>query len=115
MLTTLRLISLSNLFLVIVVLTMCAPWIMQRDGIKISVIGGGAFGTAMATMAARAGHEVHLYVRDENQANAINTTRKNPKYLTEFQLHESISASTDMIAVLNGALLVILSIPAQTV
>jgi glycerol-3-phosphate dehydrogenase (NAD(P)+) len=88
---------------------------MQRDIVKIAVIGGGAFGTAMATMAARAGHEVHLYVRDENQANLINTTRTNPKYLTEFQLHESISASTDLISVLNGALLVILSIPAQTV
>ncbi len=87
----------------------------QRDKVKIAVIGGGAFGTAMCTMAARAGHEVHLYVRDESQAETLNRTRKNPKYLSEFQLPETITASTDLISVLQGAILVILSIPAQRV
>jgi glycerol-3-phosphate dehydrogenase (NAD(P)+) len=87
----------------------------QRDEIKIAVIGGGSFGTAMATMAARAGHKVSLYVRDPNQAETINITKTNPKYLSEYSLHESIIASTDLLSVLQGALLVVLSIPAQTV
>jgi glycerol-3-phosphate dehydrogenase (NAD(P)+) len=87
----------------------------QREEVKIAVIGGGSFGTAMATMAARAGHDVHLYVRDQTQAETINLTRKNPKYLSEFTLQESITASNDLLSVLQGALLVILSIPAQTV
>lgn len=89
--------------------------LQQRDQIKIAVIGGGAFGTAMATMAARAGHNVSLFVRDPNQADIMNTTRKNPKYLSDFVLHDFITTSTDLISVLSGALLVILSIPAQTV
>lgn len=88
---------------------------IEREKVKIAVIGGGAFGTAMCTMAARAGHEVFLYVRDEKQAEIIKNKRINPKYLSEFILNDLINVSTNLNEVLNGALLIILSIPAQTV
>ena len=87
----------------------------DRERVKIAVIGGGAFGTAMCTMAARAGHDVSLFVRDNQQAEEMIQTKKNPKYLSDFLLHENISVSNDLNSVLEGALLIILSIPAQTV
>lgn len=45
----------------------------------IAVIGGGAFGTAMATIAARSGHDVVLYVRNEEQCVSINEKHINPR------------------------------------
>ncbi len=38
------------------------------DAVRVAVLGAGAFGTAMATIAARRGHQVLLYTRDESQA-----------------------------------------------
>ena len=59
---------------------------LQSDKVKICVLGGGSFGTAMATCAARNGHTVSLYVRDPVQAESINTEHRNPRYLKEFEV-----------------------------
>mmetsp|Transcript_17297 Transcript_17297/g.50440 ORF Transcript_17297/g.50440 Transcript_17297/m.50440 type:complete len:341 (-) Transcript_17297:513-1535(-) len=86
----------------------------EMDGpVRVAVVGAGAFGTALATVAARNQHSVFLFCRDEEQAEAINTTRRNPKYLSEFDLPETIQATTSLAEALAGAQLVILAIPAQ--
>lgn len=58
----------------------------------ISLIGAGAWGTAMAMAASRhpAGHQVHLHVRDEAQAAAMRQTRENARYLPGVHLPGSI-------------------------
>lgn len=50
---------------------------------KITVIGAGAWGTAMAMSAAAhpAGHDVHLWARDTQQAQDMHDCRQNTRYL----------------------------------
>lgn len=46
---------------------------------KIAVIGSGAWGTALAICLCKNGHEVTLWVRDEQKANAMRNSRTNPR------------------------------------
>lgn len=63
---------------------------------KVAVIGGGAWGTALATVAARGGHDVRLWVLEEEVAHNINTAHENTLYLPGVSLDDSVTASTDM-------------------
>jgi glycerol-3-phosphate dehydrogenase len=82
---------------------------------KIAIIGAGFFGTCLAVVAARAGHEVYLYCRDEMQADTINTTHRNPKTFPEYALPELIRAGNRLEEALEDAILLMLCIPAQMV
>jgi len=61
---------------------------------KIGVIGGGAWGTALAQVAARGG-DVTLWVREGEVADAINATRTNALFLPGVTLAQAIRATTD--------------------
>lgn len=63
---------------------------------KISVIGAGAFGTAMAVAAERAGNEVLLWAHDPEVAETIRATRTNPVYLAGVTLGENVRATNDL-------------------
>ncbi|WP_113911579.1 NAD(P)H-dependent glycerol-3-phosphate dehydrogenase [Roseovarius dicentrarchi] len=79
----------------------------------VVVVGGGAWGTALACVAARAGRQAILLCRDSAVAEALNTRRCNPRYLPDIILPDRVEAATDQ-AVLQGAPTVILAIPAQS-
>lgn len=83
------------------------------ENLTITVLGGGAFGTAMAYLAAQNGHAVRIYARDAEQCAAINTTHRNPKYLTDCQLPDHVTATPDASKALHGCQMVILALPAQ--
>ena len=86
------------------------------DALKtVAVLGGGSFGTALAQLAAREGQKVRLWMRDSKQAEAINETRHNPRYLSDFELHENIAGTTDMEQALVGADWVMVAVPSQAV
>lgn len=80
---------------------------------RIGVFGAGAWGTALAIVAARAGHEVTLVARDPAVVEAIRTSRRNPRRLPEVELPPAIRPSTDP-ADLAGAALLLLTVPTQT-
>jgi glycerol-3-phosphate dehydrogenase (NAD(P)+) len=61
----------------------------------IAVIGAGAWGTALANAAARAGREVILYARDRSAAETIARTRANPK-LPGVELAASVAPTNDL-------------------
>lgn len=63
---------------------------------KIAVIGAGAFGTAMAVAAARAGNEVVLWAHDADVAQTIRETGENPDYLRGVKLDDAIRATNDL-------------------
>jgi glycerol-3-phosphate dehydrogenase (NAD(P)+) len=75
----------------------------------VSVIGGGAWGTALAQAAAMAGRQVTLVVRGAGQADAINKSRINDHALTGQVLLDGITAANGF----TGADIVILAVPAQ--
>ncbi|KQM96748.1 NAD(P)H-dependent glycerol-3-phosphate dehydrogenase [Sphingomonas sp. Leaf25] len=80
---------------------------------RIGVIGGGAWGTALAQVAARGG-DVTLWVRDGALADTINTARENPLYLPGIPLSPAIHATTDS-AALGDADALLVVCPAQHV
>jgi len=69
---------------------------------RIAVLGGGAWGTAIALVAASR-HEVDLYVRDPVQADALRNARENKQYLASFRLPENVRASAELVGVLDAA------------
>ncbi|KRA44936.1 NAD(P)H-dependent glycerol-3-phosphate dehydrogenase [Devosia sp. Root635] len=75
----------------------------------VSVIGGGAWGTALAQAAAMAGRKVSLVARDAHQVDEINASQTNARYLGAQKLHPAISATTAA----GAADIVILAVPAQ--
>src|SRR6218665_1739863 len=76
---------------------------------QVSVIGGGAWGTALAQASAMAGRTVSLVVRDAAQVAEINTDHTNRSYLGLQKLHPAITAQH----ALGAADIVILAVPAQ--
>jgi glycerol-3-phosphate dehydrogenase (NAD(P)+) len=78
---------------------------------SVAVIGAGAWGTALAGVAARAGRDVVLYARSPDNAAAIAATRTNPK-LSGVRLDESVGV-TDNIALAAGADIILIATPAQ--
>ncbi|MGU3540713.1 NAD(P)H-dependent glycerol-3-phosphate dehydrogenase [Methylobacterium sp. A54F] len=80
---------------------------------RIAVVGGGAWGTALANAAAAAGHDVTLWLRDAQAAERLEASRENTRYLPGVPLHAGIRA-TAAAAELGAAGTVLLVTPAQT-
>lgn len=82
---------------------------------RIGVIGGGAFGTAMACVLRRARHEVLVWAREPEVAAAINERHVNALFLAGVGLDPGIRATTDPGETARGADLVLVAAPAQHV
>jgi glycerol-3-phosphate dehydrogenase (NAD(P)+) len=80
---------------------------------RIAVIGAGSWGTALAIMAARAGHDLSLWSRNEAVVESINRNHLNSTYLTDALIPHNVRATKDITAVVNGAELVILAAPSH--
>jgi glycerol-3-phosphate dehydrogenase (NAD(P)+) len=80
---------------------------------RIGVIGGGAFGTAMACVVRRSGHEVVIWAREPEVVDAINRQGLNPMYLAGVPLVPGIRATGEMAVALDGADFLLLAPPAQ--
>jgi len=79
---------------------------------KITVIGGGAWGTALATMTARAGRDVLLWARESNVVTSINEHHENKDFLPGIPLEKELRA-TGNIADAADADIILLVVPAQ--
>lgn len=77
-----------------------------------AIVGGGAWGTALAAVSRRAGRRTALYCRDAQTAHSIRDNGTNPRYLPGISLGPGIEASDDP-SVLAQAGIVILALPAQ--
>ena len=80
---------------------------------NVAVIGAGSWGTALAQVAARNGHNVRLWARRDEVAAAINSTHHNPDYLKDAELLASVVASSDLGEVLDGASAVVVVVPSK--
>lgn len=86
---------------------------MSDERLRVAVLGGGSFGTALASIAADNGADVRQWLRDAELAAEINRVHRNSRYLPDYAMNPTVRASSDMRDVLNGAELVFVAIPSQ--
>ncbi|MDF1793322.1 MAG: NAD(P)-dependent glycerol-3-phosphate dehydrogenase [Thalassobaculaceae bacterium] len=82
---------------------------------KFAVIGAGAWGTALAITAARAGSTVTLWARDPALSAAINRDRTNAQLLAGRDIPDEVSATSDMAEAVAGADAILLVVPSQAI
>lgn len=80
---------------------------------KIAVIGAGAWGTVIAFLLAKNGHDVHVWARREAQASAMQQQRVNRDYLPDLILPENIQISSSLAQVCRDALAAFFVIPSK--
>ena len=78
---------------------------------KITVIGGGSWGTALAKILAEKGLNVYILVRREAVCEAINQEKENPFYLPGIKLPEHLKATLEPEEAFKGAEIVFWVIP----
>lgn len=78
-----------------------------------SVIGSGAWGTALASLTCKLGYETVLYGRDPATVDLINQLHRNPVYLPGVSLPASLTASNEIERALQHATRLIIVVPAQ--
>jgi glycerol-3-phosphate dehydrogenase (NAD(P)+) len=82
--------------------------------VKAAVMGAGSWGTTFAQVLCDAGTTTTLWARRAELAEAINETHQNADYLPGLPLTAALRATADPAAALDGADLVVLAVPAQT-
>lgn len=80
---------------------------------RCAVLGGGAWGTALADVLARNAHDVVIWALEADVVTSVNTAHTNARFLPGFVLSENLRASTDLAETLHGATLVCVATPAQ--
>ncbi|MEH6617166.1 MAG: NAD(P)-binding domain-containing protein, partial [Porticoccus sp.] len=80
---------------------------------KIAVLGGGSFGTAIANMIAANGHDVVLWMRDEENAKQCSQTRENTRYLPGYHLEPTLKFSSSLEECLKGRHTIFFSVPSK--
>lgn len=83
------------------------------NGWRVAVLGGGAWGTALAMAMLHAGHSVRLFARDQETVASIRRG-ENPRYLPGIAIEPGIEATSDIGAALGGADCVLAVTPAQS-
>ncbi|HEX3252623.1 MAG TPA: NAD(P)H-dependent glycerol-3-phosphate dehydrogenase [Pyrinomonadaceae bacterium] len=81
---------------------------------QIAIIGAGNWGTALAIVAARAGHEVKLWSRDAGVVKSINEDRINSRYLSSASIPPTVTATNDLGEALQDASLILFAAPSHT-
>ena len=81
---------------------------------EIAIIGGGAWGTGLASVLGRKGmHRVRLWALERDVCESITRDRVNERFLPGRRLPDSVSASNDLADVLKSAQIVVSVTPSQ--
>ncbi|WP_319944593.1 NAD(P)H-dependent glycerol-3-phosphate dehydrogenase [Nocardia macrotermitis] len=80
---------------------------------RAAVMGAGSWGTAFAKVLNDAGTEVTMWARRPEVARVLATEHRNPDYLPDARL-DGVRATDDCLAALDGAQIVVLAVPSQS-
>ena len=80
---------------------------------KISVLGGGSWGSVLAYLASKKNNDVTLWMRNKELADHINATGINKNYLPDLTLGPNVKATTEMIDI-SDSNVVIFCIPSDS-
>ena len=78
---------------------------------KISIIGAGSWGTALAFVLAENGHDSLIWTRRAEQADEINGQHTNNRYLPEVNLPENLASTCDLERAVRHAKTIVLAVP----
>jgi len=81
---------------------------------RAAVIGNGSWGTALAIILARKGIETRLWTRDKETADQLTESRENQKYLPGCHFPPRLTATDSLNAATDGADIVIIAVPSDT-
>ena len=82
---------------------------------KIAVVGAGSWGTALAALAADAGHQVALWARRPEHAAEMDSARENRRYLPGRSLSPSITITAALEAAAEDASMIVIALPSAWV
>ncbi len=85
----------------------------STDKPKATVLGGGSFGTAIATILAENDFDTKLWVRDAETAEAINEASENSRYLPGAELPANLEATDSLRQATADSRLVFIAIPSK--
>lgn len=80
---------------------------------KLSVIGAGTWGTALAVLLGEKGFDVKLWARREGLSNEIGSARENTQYLPGIKVPENVIADSSMKRVLKAVDIIIIAVPSE--
>ena len=86
---------------------------MSNQDLQATVIGAGAWGTALAQQLAWAGHKVRIWAYEPEVAQQINQDHENKFYLEGIRLEDAVEATSDLAQALDGARLVVWVTPSH--
>ncbi|MFH0799810.1 MAG: NAD(P)H-dependent glycerol-3-phosphate dehydrogenase [Pseudomonadota bacterium] len=81
---------------------------------RIAVIGAGSWGTALAKILAEKGDDVLMWAYEAEVAAGINSDHRNPLYLSQTNLPDSIRATADIREALEGRDVAVSVVPSRT-
>ena len=82
--------------------------------LRVTVLGGGSFGTAMANLAASNSCDTIMWIRDEGVAHQIDQTRVNERYLPDFTLDSTLQISADLTFAVQNCDILLVAIPSHS-
>jgi glycerol-3-phosphate dehydrogenase (NAD(P)+) len=82
---------------------------------KISFIGGGSFGTALAVLLSKKGSECSVWCHSESTIDDINIRRENTKYLKGITIPEKVTAYSDIEKTIKNSQIVVLAVPSKAI
>lgn len=82
---------------------------------KVTVIGSGSWGTALAVMLQKHGHEVVIWSRRQDAVDEMQTKRENKQYLPGIELPTGMNFTTNREQAVKDAEIIILSVPSKAV
>ena len=82
---------------------------------RISVIGAGSWGTALARLAALQDHQVRLWAYETEVVESIRVRRVNELFLPDIELPSSLFVTNDLAETTRGAEILLIAVPSQHV
>lgn len=80
---------------------------------RVTIIGAGSWGTALAVHLGRVGHDVRLWARDAKLAAALTATRVNQTYLPDVRLPATVDPTASLEEALSQTQIVVAAVPSQ--
>lgn len=85
----------------------------RTESMRVTIVGGGSFGTAIANLAATQGCQTQLWVRDPDAATEMQTSRENKRYLPGYTLAPELTITSDLVAATADADLIMMAVPSH--